>query len=105
MATTFDVCFAPILLKKSKIARLRKSREGQFFVVSVAASLCRTSTRTYDRFSVNRFVPSHRRVGRTSGAGKFRSSAKKDFFNSIRQERPLADRAMRFAVRPHIAPQ
>src|SRR5713226_5540604 len=49
-----------ILLKKSKIEPLRKSREGQFFVVSVTASLCRTGTRTYDRFCVNRCGPSHR---------------------------------------------
>jgi hypothetical protein len=35
-----------ILSKKSKIERLRKSREGRLFVVSVAASLSRTGTRT-----------------------------------------------------------
>ena len=57
-----DVACWPILLKKSKIQRLRKSREGRFFVVSGAASLCRTGTRTYGCFCVNRCGPSHRRA-------------------------------------------
>jgi hypothetical protein len=45
-----NVRFAPILLKKSKIERLRKSREGQFLTVSAAASLCKAGTKVSDRF-------------------------------------------------------
>src|ERR1700730_3003392 len=47
-----------MLSKKSKIERLRKSREDQFFVVSAAASLCRACTRVCDRFCVIRYGPS-----------------------------------------------
>jgi hypothetical protein len=41
--------FWRILLKKSKIERLRKSREGQFLSVSAAASLCRAGTKVSAR--------------------------------------------------------
>src|SRR6202171_4261592 len=51
-----------ILLKKSKIERLRKSRESWFLVLSAAARLCRTDTRVYDRFCGNRCGPSHCRA-------------------------------------------
>src|SRR5258705_4485489 len=57
-----NVCYWRILLKKSKIQRLRKSREGWFFVVPAAASVCKTGTRTYGRFCANRCGPSHRRA-------------------------------------------
>ena len=50
--------FDPMLSKKSKIERLRKSREDQFFVVSAAASLCRACTKVCDRFCVIRCGPS-----------------------------------------------
>src|SRR6266403_5176084 len=47
-----------MLSKKSKIERLRKSREDQFFVVSAAASLCRACTKVCDRSCVIRCGPS-----------------------------------------------
>src|SRR5882757_6437968 len=51
-----NVCYWQILLK---IQRLRKSRDGRFFVVSAAASVCTTGTRTYGRFCLNRCGPPH----------------------------------------------
>jgi hypothetical protein len=51
-----------MLLKKSKIERLRKSRESRLLVVSAAARLCRTDTRVYDHFCGNRCGPSHCRA-------------------------------------------
>jgi hypothetical protein len=47
-----------MLSKKSKIERLRKSREDQFFVVSAAASLCTACTKVCDRSCVIRCGPS-----------------------------------------------
>ena len=41
--------FWRILLKKSKIEASEKSREGQFFIVSAAASLCRAGTKVSAR--------------------------------------------------------
>jgi hypothetical protein len=52
--------FWRILLKKSKIAGLRKSRECGMLVISAAARLCRTNTGVGGRFCVNRCGPSHR---------------------------------------------
>src|SRR6266404_9647147 len=52
------VAFGSMLSKKSKIERLRKSREDQFFVVSAAASLCRACTKVCDRSCVIRCGPS-----------------------------------------------
>ena len=79
-----------MLSKKSKIERLRKSREDQFFVVSATASLCRACTKVCDRFLCDSMwsltLP---RVGRTSGAKTFRSLARKDFFDSIGEYRKL----------------
>ena len=54
-----NVCYWQILLK---IQRLRKSCDSRFFVVSAAASVCTTGTRTYGRFCLNRSGPSHRRA-------------------------------------------
>jgi hypothetical protein len=90
-----------MLSKKSKIERLRKSREDQFFVVSAAASLCRACTKVCDRFCVIRCGPSTLpRVGRTSGAKTFRSLARKDFFDIIGQTEKNSVRAyvFRFAL-------
>ena len=74
------------------------------FVVSAAASVCRTGTRTYGRFCVNRccclaiqrryegpwsildeliWSLTSPRVRRINGSKKFRSSPQKDFFNTI----------------------
>src|SRR5712675_3559427 len=69
-AIGLDVRDGSILLKKSKIQRLRKFGEGRFFVVSAAASLRRTATRAYGRFCVNRCGPSHRRAWNASAALK-----------------------------------
>jgi hypothetical protein len=70
-------------LKKSKIENSEKSREGQFFIVSAAASLRKAGTKVCGRFCVNRYGPSRRRARDVSGADKFRSPIRKDFFNSI----------------------
>jgi hypothetical protein len=55
------VRFAPILLKKSKTERLRKSRRGRFLGISAAAGLYRTDRSVCGRFRVNRCGPSRRR--------------------------------------------
>jgi hypothetical protein len=54
--------FWRILLKKSKIERLRKSREDHFLVVSAAARLCRAGTKLCVRICVNRCGPSRCRT-------------------------------------------
>jgi hypothetical protein len=51
---------APILLKKSEIERLRKSRECRMLAISVAERRCRTVTSAGGRFCVNRCGPSYR---------------------------------------------
>jgi len=85
------VRFVPIALKKSKVERLRKSREDRFLVLSAAASLRRTATKVCDcalwKLVWSLMSP---RMGRTSEAEKFRSSAEKDFFNNICQDRTHA---------------
>jgi hypothetical protein len=45
--------FAPIVLKNSKIARLRKSRKCSVLMISAAATPCRIDTRASDRFCGN----------------------------------------------------
>jgi hypothetical protein len=55
-----DVRIAPILLKKSKIAKLRNSRECRMLVISAAARLCRIDTSVGGRFCADRCGPSHR---------------------------------------------
>jgi hypothetical protein len=73
-----------MLSKKSKIEGLRKSRKGQDLVVLVAVSLCRACTKVCDRFAAIRCGPSHCSAWDASvGADTFRSSARKDFFDSI----------------------
>jgi len=49
-----------ILLKKSKIAGLQKSRKFRILVISAAARLCGTDMRVGGRFCANRCGPSHR---------------------------------------------
>src|SRR3981081_2386928 len=85
-----EVRSGSILLKKSKIERLRKSREGRSFVVSVAASLCRTGTRTYDRFCVNRCGPSHRRAWDAPAALKISFVSQKGLFQQYRHQTDIA---------------
>jgi len=55
-----NVRFAPIVLKKSKIEGLRKSRECRMLMISAAARLCRIDASVDGRFCVNRCGPSHR---------------------------------------------
>lgn len=100
-----DDRFAPILLKKSKIARLRKSLEGRFFVVSVAASLCRTSTRTYDRFSVNRCGPSLRRAWDAPAALENFVRQPKRTFSTVSASNGLLHRSKQHLFRRATAPQ
>src|ERR1700682_3669455 len=63
------VRFGSILLKKSKVERLRKSRQGQFLVVSAAASRCRAGTKVCDRFCANRCGPSRCRARDDASGG------------------------------------
>jgi|GEM_PF-4148991 len=73
-----------MLSKKSKIERLRKSREDQFFVVSAAASLCRACTRVCDRFCVIRYGPSRCHAWDAPAALKnFVRQPEETFFDSI----------------------
>jgi hypothetical protein len=69
-------------LKKSKIERLRKSRERQFLVVSAAASLFSIGGQQ-SLLQESMWSLTSQRLGRTSGAKKSRSSTRKDFFNNI----------------------
>jgi hypothetical protein len=55
-----------ILLKKSKIERLRKSREGRLLGLSAAARLFKTNTRVRGCVCVNRCGPSRRRAWNAS---------------------------------------
>ena len=91
-----DVRFGSMLSKKSKIEELRKSRKDQVLVVSVTASLCRACTKICDRFAAIRCGPSRwPSMGPTSGAEKFCSSARKDFFDSIGHTQKSASCAAR----------
>ena len=49
-STRWQICFAQILLKKSKIENFEKSREGRRLIVYAAARLCRTDTRSVISF-------------------------------------------------------
>jgi hypothetical protein len=55
--------FAPIALKNSKIAGLRKSRKCSALAISAAARRCRIDTRASDRFCGNSCGPSTRSKG------------------------------------------
>jgi len=55
-----------ILLQKSKIKRLRKSRESRFLDVSATAKLSRADTKAGGRFRMKRCGPSCRRVRNAS---------------------------------------
>jgi hypothetical protein len=83
-----EVAYGSIVLKKSKIARLRKSREDQFLIVSAAASRFSMGAAVSDRFCGNPCGPfTSPRSGRAGSAKKFRSSTRKVFFNTIGQMR------------------
>ena len=87
LINSLDDCFAPILLKKSNVAGLRKSRECQMFAISDASKAIQN--RCESPSSVLRSLTS-RRVRRTSGPENFWSYGKRDFFNNIRQKRICA---------------
>src|SRR5207253_4992006 len=55
-----EVSFGSIVLKNSKIAGLRKSRECSALAISTAARLRRIDTSASDRFFGNRYGPSPR---------------------------------------------
>ena len=82
--------FAPIVLKNSKIVGLQKSRECRMLANSATARPCGMDKSASSRFCGDRCGPlASKRLRRTSDAENFRSSAKKDFFNTIRQKRSL----------------
>src|ERR1700676_759372 len=90
-----------ILLKKSKIERLRKSRESRLLVVSAAARLCRTDTRVYDHFCGNRCGPSHCRARDAPAALKnFVRHPEKTFSTVSGVERTSSRTATRFESDP-----
>ena len=76
----------PILLQKSKIECPPKCREGRFLAISSAARVLQDDTTVCGRFCTKRCGP-HVAACRecTSGPEKIRSSAEKDFCNSICQ--------------------
>jgi hypothetical protein len=91
----------PIVLKNSKTAGLRKSRECSVLAISAAARRCRIDTRACDLFYGNSCGPSTRsKGGRTSGHENFQSSAKKDFFNTIGRGRDRSKSASAFRAPP-----
>jgi hypothetical protein len=67
------------IVEKFEIESSEKSREGQFLIVSVAASLRRTSMKVCDRFRVY-VVLTSLRVGRASDAEKLRFANQKRLF-------------------------
>ena len=79
-AMPLSVRFGSMLSKKSKIERLRKSREDQFLVVSAAASPCRAFAKACDRFCMIRcgsLTSPH--VGRTAARKNFVRRPEKSF--------------------------
>jgi hypothetical protein len=62
--------FWRILLKKSKIERLRKFRESRCLDISAAAMLARADTQVRGRFCGHRFGPSYRSEQTASAALK-----------------------------------
>jgi hypothetical protein len=53
VSQAWQVRKGPIVLKNSKIAKLRKSRQCSALALSAAARLSRTDTRASDRFSAH----------------------------------------------------
>ena len=87
-----NVRFAPIVLKNSKIAGLRKSRKWSALAISAAAGAVASIRGPVDRFCGNSCGPSPRSERDAPTILRiFRSSAKRDFFNTIRQRRPFAE--------------
>src|SRR6266404_4286974 len=76
--------FWRILLKKAKVERLRKSRQGQFLIVSAAASRCRAGTKVCDRFCANRCSPSRCRARDAPGGLKNFVRQPEETFSTVR---------------------
>ena len=76
--------FWRILLKKAKVERLRKSRQGQFLIVSAAASRCRAGTKACDRFCANRCSPSRCRARDAPGGLKNFVRQPEETFSTVR---------------------
>jgi hypothetical protein len=82
-----DVRLGPIALKKSKIERLGKSREGRLLDISAAARLSKTKCDgPWLRLCKSMWSLTSPRVERISGPEEYGSSAKKDFSNTIGRE-------------------
>jgi hypothetical protein len=103
-----------ILLKKSKIERLRKSRECSALAISAAARRCRIDTRVSDRSCGNSCGPSPRgerdspavlRIFSRQRKGIFstQSGAKRPFVEKSTPSGLLADRSLlRFCGARHL---
>src|ERR1700684_1914786 len=65
-----EACFGSILLEKSKIERLQKSREGRLLGFSAPARLFKTITGIRGCVCANRFGPSRRRAWNASAVLK-----------------------------------
>jgi hypothetical protein len=79
-----------ILLKKSKIERLQKSRQNRCLDVFTAAVLARGDTKVRGHFCETHCGPSRRGEQNASAALKnFVRQPEKDFFNSIGAKRPV----------------
>ena len=77
-----------ILLQKSKIEELQKSRESRLFDVFVAAGSCGIDTAAGGRSGAKRCGPSRRRVQNTRASLKnFTGQSKKTFSTLSRNER------------------
>jgi hypothetical protein len=79
-------CYWRILLKKSKIERLRKSREGRLLDLSAAARLFKTNRTVRGCVGLNRCGPSHRRAWNASAVQKNLGRRPKRTFSTISAE-------------------
>jgi hypothetical protein len=85
--------FTPIVLQKSKIERLRKSRESRCLDISIAAMLARADAKVRGRFCAKRCGPSRRRVRNASAAPKnFVRQPEKTFSTQSTPEADIAHR-------------
>src|SRR2546429_6919486 len=85
-----NVSCGSILLKKSTIERLRKSREGRILVVSAAASLWSAGAETSDCLCRNLCGPSRRRARDAPAVLKNFVWRPESLFQQYRPERDVA---------------
>jgi hypothetical protein len=76
-------CYWRILLKKSKIERLRKSREGRLLGLSAAARLFKTNRTFRGRVCLNQCGPSRRRAWNASAVQKSVCRRPKGIFSTL----------------------